>query len=202
MSGNDLFSFLDDEDNDDEQNIVETEDAAPPNSPPSAGPSAMDVDGATSTSPSSKKRKANASPTSPAFPPTNGSTNNDNGMHEVAMDEEEDAGPSSLKKPRIAEPSPVPFVQPVVVDEFETEAKREVAASAGLTGSTEAAGSRLELKHQVCCTHAQFTSRSRGCQCNWLATTRMAHVHCSEDDGFSLVISCGYARLLCLLRIT
>ncbi|EIM83920.1 antiviral helicase [Stereum hirsutum FP-91666 SS1] len=65
------------------------------------------------------------------------------------MDEEEDAGPSSLKKPRIAEPSPVPFVQPVVVDEFETEAKREVAASAGLTGSTEAAGSRLELKHQV-----------------------------------------------------
>ncbi|EJD07908.1 antiviral helicase [Fomitiporia mediterranea MF3/22] len=37
---------------------------------------------------------------------------------------------------------------PVVVDEFETEAKREVAASAGLTGQVEA-GSRLELRHQV-----------------------------------------------------
>lgn len=116
----------------------------------------MDVDGATSTSSSSKKRKANASPTSPASPPTNGTTNNDNGTHEIAMDEEEDAGPSSLKKPRIAEPSPAPFVQPVVVDEFETEAKREVAASAGLTGSTEAAGSRLELKHQVCFIYVQF----------------------------------------------
>lgn len=38
---------------------------------------------------------------------------------------------------------------PVVLDEFETEAKREVAASAGLAGPVEA-GSRLELKHQVC----------------------------------------------------
>jgi ATP-dependent RNA helicase DOB1 len=37
----------------------------------------------------------------------------------------------------------------VVVDEFETEAKREVAASAGLTGATDAAGLRLELRHQV-----------------------------------------------------
>ncbi|KIJ98963.1 hypothetical protein K443DRAFT_103070 [Laccaria amethystina LaAM-08-1] len=37
---------------------------------------------------------------------------------------------------------------PVVLDDFETEAKREVAASAGLTGAVEA-GSRLELKHQV-----------------------------------------------------
>ncbi|KAE9392913.1 antiviral helicase [Gymnopus androsaceus JB14] len=37
---------------------------------------------------------------------------------------------------------------PVVLDDFETEAKREVAASAGLTGGIEA-GSRLELRHQV-----------------------------------------------------
>jgi len=37
----------------------------------------------------------------------------------------------------------------VVVDEFETEAKREIAASAGLTGATEVSGSRLELRHQV-----------------------------------------------------
>ncbi|KXN88677.1 ATP-dependent RNA helicase mtr4 [Leucoagaricus sp. SymC.cos] len=38
---------------------------------------------------------------------------------------------------------------PVVLDAFETEAKREVAASAGLTGATTEAGSRLELRHQV-----------------------------------------------------
>ncbi|PFH51650.1 hypothetical protein AMATHDRAFT_58791 [Amanita thiersii Skay4041] len=37
---------------------------------------------------------------------------------------------------------------PLVLDDFETEAKREVAASAGLTG-TEESGSRLELRHQV-----------------------------------------------------
>jgi ATP-dependent RNA helicase DOB1 len=46
------------------------------------------------------------------------------------------------KRSRMATPNPV------VVDEFETEAKREVAASAGLTGAVEA-GSRLELRHQV-----------------------------------------------------
>ncbi|KAI0659087.1 antiviral helicase [Cubamyces menziesii] len=53
------------------------------------------------------------------------------------------AGPSEPKKPRL-EPPP----NPVVVDEVEIEAKREVAASAGLTGAVEA-GSRLELRHQV-----------------------------------------------------
>ena len=53
-------------------------------------------------------------------------------------------GPSVQKKKRLASPNPVV----VVVDEFETEAKREVAAIAGLTGGVEA-GSRLELKHQV-----------------------------------------------------
>jgi ATP-dependent RNA helicase DOB1 len=37
---------------------------------------------------------------------------------------------------------------PVVVDEFETEAKREVAASAGLTGGVEP-GVKLELRHQA-----------------------------------------------------
>ncbi|KIP11280.1 hypothetical protein PHLGIDRAFT_489254 [Phlebiopsis gigantea 11061_1 CR5-6] len=37
---------------------------------------------------------------------------------------------------------------PMVTDEVEIEAKREVAASAGLQGSVEA-GSRLELRHQV-----------------------------------------------------
>ncbi|KAJ7621151.1 rRNA-processing arch domain-containing protein [Roridomyces roridus] len=54
------------------------------------------------------------------------------------------AGPSSPKRPRV-EDAP----NPVVLDDFETEAKREVAASAGLTGSSVESGSRLELKHQV-----------------------------------------------------
>jgi ATP-dependent RNA helicase DOB1 len=53
------------------------------------------------------------------------------------------ASPTPHKRLRISSP------HPVVVDEFETEAKREVAASAGLTGGVES-GSRLELKHQVC----------------------------------------------------
>ena len=38
---------------------------------------------------------------------------------------------------------------PVVLDEFETEAKREVDASAGLTGSQITAGQKLSLSHQV-----------------------------------------------------
>jgi ATP-dependent RNA helicase DOB1 len=47
------------------------------------------------------------------------------------------------KKQRISSP------KLVVLDDFETEAKREVATSAGLTGVADT-GSRLELKHQVC----------------------------------------------------
>jgi len=49
---------------------------------------------------------------------------------------------STTKKQRLSSP------KPVVLDDFETEAKREVAASAGLTGAAETE-SRLELKHQV-----------------------------------------------------
>jgi hypothetical protein len=49
------------------------------------------------------------------------------------------------KRVRIASPPP-----PVVLDEFETEAKREVDASAGLTGSQITAGQKLSLSHQVC----------------------------------------------------
>lgn len=52
------------------------------------------------------------------------------------------SGSFASKKSRVSSPVPV------VVDEFETEAKREMAASGGLTGSVEA-GSRLELRHQV-----------------------------------------------------
>lgn len=59
--------------------------------------------------------------------------------------EEEPAG----KKPRLDAPNPI------VLDDFETEAKREVAASAGLQGSVEAG--RLELRHQVCSTTLYFS---------------------------------------------
>lgn len=55
-----------------------------------------------------------------------------------------DPGPSIPKKPRMASPAPM------VLDDFETEAKREVAGSAGLTGSDES-NSKLELRHQVRC---------------------------------------------------
>ncbi|KAH8103288.1 rRNA-processing arch domain-containing protein [Cristinia sonorae] len=59
---------------------------------------------------------------------------------EVRKDDE--PGPSAPKRPRMASP------KPIVVDEVEIEAKREVAASAGLMGPVEA-GARLELRHQV-----------------------------------------------------
>lgn len=57
---------------------------------------------------------------------------------DVEMDNE--PGPST-KKSRLSSP------KPIVLDEFETEAKREVARSAGLENGVEAG--RLELKHQV-----------------------------------------------------
>lgn len=59
---------------------------------------------------------------------------------------EQEPVPSSSKKVRLSSP------KPLVVDEVEIEAKREVAASAGLTGAVET-GSRLELKHQARTTH-------------------------------------------------
>ncbi|EGN94357.1 hypothetical protein SERLA73DRAFT_62726 [Serpula lacrymans var. lacrymans S7.3] len=79
---------------------------------------------------SKKKRKAS----SPAERPS--------GDDEEEYLKNGDPSSSTSKKTRLASPVPV------VVDEFETEAKREVAASAGLTGGVEA-GSRLELRHQV-----------------------------------------------------
>jgi ATP-dependent RNA helicase DOB1 len=66
-------------------------------------------------------------------------TGDGDGQSEDVQDEQ---GPSSPKRPRVASP------KPVVVDEFETEGKREVVASAGLTDGVEP-GSRLELRHQV-----------------------------------------------------
>lgn len=69
------------------------------------------------------------------------STQPSNGLRNDDGNEADDPGPST-KKPRIAP------ANPVLLDEFETEAKREVAASAGLTGGVEA-GSKLELRHQA-----------------------------------------------------
>ncbi|KAF8066809.1 rRNA-processing arch domain-containing protein [Lyophyllum atratum] len=64
------------------------------------------------------------------------SRNGDVSMQDI----DNEPGPS--KKPRLSSP------KPIVLDDFETEAKREIAASAGLTGTADP-GTRLELKHQV-----------------------------------------------------
>ncbi|CAK5275699.1 unnamed protein product [Mycena citricolor] len=65
-----------------------------------------------------------------------------NGKQVVVEEENNEAGPSSPKRARVE------VTTTVVLDDFETEAKREVAASAGLTGSA-VEGTRLELRHQV-----------------------------------------------------
>ena len=80
-------------------------------------------------------RKRKVDEDGPATSRTNGTQVHANGDNE--------AGPSEPKKLRMASPAPM------VTDEVEIAAKREVAASAGLQGSIEA-GSRLELRHQVC----------------------------------------------------
>ena len=92
---------------------------------------AMEEDTPVEQSEESRKRKA-ASPSRPSSIPTQGPN--------VELDNE--PGPSAPKRPRMASP------KPIVVDEVEIEAKREVAASAGLMGPVEA-GARLELRHQV-----------------------------------------------------
>ncbi|GJE98247.1 antiviral helicase [Phanerochaete sordida] len=112
MSSNDLFSFLDEAPPDMEEGVSEVH--------------AMDTD---EHSEVPKKRKAAEEDI--VAPPA-----------DSTMDQENEAGPSEPKKPRMSSPNPM------VTDEVEIEAKREVAASAGLQGSVEA-GSRLELRHQV-----------------------------------------------------
>jgi ATP-dependent RNA helicase DOB1 len=59
-------------------------------------------------------------------------------MHDL----NDNTGPPVSKKPRIMSP------KPQVLDEFETEAKREVLASGGLSANVDT-GTRLELTHQV-----------------------------------------------------
>ncbi|KAI0320481.1 antiviral helicase [Amylostereum chailletii] len=124
MGSDDLFSFLDDapEDLSDHEPNDDSMDVDGPAPPPVAK--------------SSKKRRAASGPPSPQRSKSPLGT---------LERENAEAGPSTKKARVEVEDAP----QPVVVDEFETEAKREVAASAGLTGTTEAAGSRLELRHQV-----------------------------------------------------
>jgi ATP-dependent RNA helicase DOB1 len=115
----DLFSFLDEQ----------------PANDSNGADSDIEIEDATparkATSPAPnplRKRRATASPE------LNGHNHNE------SLDGKN--GEPSTKKQRAATP------QPVVVDEFETEAKREVEASAGLAGPVEA-GAKLELKHQV-----------------------------------------------------
>ena len=114
----DLFSFLDDDHEDD---VLQNEETS------------MQVDEDASHPP--LKRKAE-SPPAPE-PTTNDTADNSMQQDRTASDE------VPQKKPRTGSPAPI------VLDDFETEAKREVAASAGLTGSTVESGSRLELRHQV-----------------------------------------------------
>ncbi|KAF8908086.1 rRNA-processing arch domain-containing protein [Gymnopilus junonius] len=118
MNSNDLFSFLEDGAEDQQ---IENEEHIPVDTK-SPSPSAKSL----------QKRKADTPP------PTNLTSTNG----QVAEESSNGEGPSASKKPRILPP------QPQVLDDFETEAKREVAASAGLVGEAEA-GSRLELRHQV-----------------------------------------------------
>ena len=127
MASNDLFSFLNN-DNDNDSEISDSETA----------PNDMQVDNVPSiglvlaSTPSNKRPATSLVPETrinspPPSPPL------------------EDGPPSKKKRLDIASSS----APAVVVDEFETEAKREVAASAGLTGATETAGSRLELRYQA-----------------------------------------------------
>jgi ATP-dependent RNA helicase DOB1 len=93
----------------------------------------MHAEPAEATSAPSKPRKRKANSPQPV----------PNGGQKATTQNDNEPGPSSPKRPRVDAPNPV------VLDDFETEAKREVAASAGLTGSSVESGTRLELRHQV-----------------------------------------------------
>jgi hypothetical protein len=118
MNSNNLFSFLEEPEDDELHNGEE-----------------MEIDSSTKSLKSPRKRKADS-------PPANPSTSEPSNRHPGEEDHSNGTGPSAPKKLRMSSP------KPMVLDDFETEAKREVAASAGLTGAAEA-GSRLELRHQV-----------------------------------------------------
>ncbi|KIJ60732.1 hypothetical protein HYDPIDRAFT_116767 [Hydnomerulius pinastri MD-312] len=121
----DLFSFLDNAPADDDSDNESVE------AKPSIAAADVDMDGVMDTfaSTSGHKRKPSPDDVKP----------NSESLDIRTMHEDADR-PS--KRPRAASPAPV------VVDDFQTEAKREMAASGGLTGPVEE-GSRLELRHQV-----------------------------------------------------
>ena len=118
MNANDLFSFLDD--NAQDAQIEEDQ--------------KMQTDDRPNSPPLKRKDPPTAAPAA--------QTEEESDKRAIDEDSTMGDGPSSSKKQRLSSP------KPVVLDDFETEAKREVAASAGLTGSVES-GSRLELRHQV-----------------------------------------------------
>ena len=86
---------------------------------------------------------------------------------EPSHSDENGVGSPSYKKQRIASPTPM------VLDEVEVEAKREVKVSAGLmSAETDETGPRLELRHQV--------RHFAGCLCSsterdWLKFLQVRH---------------------------
>ena len=135
MQTDELFAFLDEDENSSRPSPLEFV------------PDEVDMDDDESLPPKMRKKKRKAAEAAMAAEALEtGSGNSPNSVSisqtlQIRGSETEDVPPAS-KKPRLASP------KPVVVDEFQTEAKREVAASAGLTGTVEA-GQRLELRHQV-----------------------------------------------------
>lgn len=70
-------------------------------------------------------------------------------------DQDATAGPSTRPRKRARKHEPAP----VVLDEFETEAKRELPVNAGLSASVEGDSGSLLLTHQV---HHELQLRERG----------------------------------------
>ncbi|KAJ3547983.1 hypothetical protein NM688_g5348 [Phlebia brevispora] len=122
MNSNDLFSFLDDNAPEEPEPITNGHTEHQP----------METEEQSLKQDAPLKRKAGA---------VEDTASHENGDVPMSDSRAEPETPSS-KKPRMASP------KPVVLDSVEIEAKREVAASAGLTGGVEA-GSRLEIRHQV-----------------------------------------------------
>lgn len=126
MNANDLFSFLDEVPGDDAQDDAQE-----------ADDEGIDVE-MQPESPSRAVLKRKISAQSRSNSP------HDRGDADALMQNVENtSGPSAPKKKRANSP------KPIVLDDFETEAKREVAASAGFTGGVDT-NTRLELRHQVC----------------------------------------------------
>jgi len=124
MTPNDLFSFL----NNDNDSDSDSETAL----------DVMQVDNVSSTGLVHASTPSNKRPATSPVPETR--------MNSPPPSLPLEDGPPAKKKRLDIVSTSAPAV---VVDEFETEAKREVAASAGLTGATETAGSRLELRYQA-----------------------------------------------------